>query len=80
MEFTLDLGKMDFLNFMNSQNDHQIQSPCVQKCCLDLDDICLGCRRHINEITGWHTATNAQKQEILQNVSKRKAMDKQAVT
>jgi len=62
---------------MTSTDNNQIPSPCVQKCCLDLDDVCLGCRRHINEITGWHTASNSEKQQILQNVSKRKAMDNQ---
>lgn len=40
-------------------------SPCVGNCCLDPDDICLGCQRHINEITGWHQANREQRREIL---------------
>jgi predicted Fe-S protein YdhL (DUF1289 family) len=30
-----------------------IQSPCVRNCCLNEDDICLGCRRSLSEIIAW---------------------------
>lgn len=43
-----------------------IQSPCVRNCCLDDDDVCLGCGRTIAEITGWHQADDAAKQDICQ--------------
>jgi predicted Fe-S protein YdhL (DUF1289 family) len=40
-------------------------SPCQRNCCLDQDDICLGCGRSLNEICGWHQADMDQKQQIL---------------
>ncbi len=43
-----------------------IQSPCVRRCCLDDDDICLGCHRSITEIMGWNEADEAERQRILQ--------------
>jgi predicted Fe-S protein YdhL (DUF1289 family) len=41
------------------------ESPCVRNCCLDDQDICLGCGRHLHEITGWSKADEAQRRAIL---------------
>lgn len=49
-----------------------IESPCVRNCCLDNDDICMGCFRSIDEITGWHAASNEEKKEILARTQSRK--------
>ena len=41
-------------------------SPCVQICLLDpLDQICLGCGRHIDEIAQWANLSALQRQAIL---------------
>ncbi len=48
-----------------------IDNPCVRNCCLDHADVCLGCGRHVDEITGWHQATDAEKQQILQKAAER---------
>lgn len=48
----------------DSRTDN-VESPCVRNCCLNNKDICLGCFRHIDEITGWLNKTNSEKQEIL---------------
>lgn len=48
-----------------------IDNPCVRNCCLDQSDICLGCGRHVDEITGWHQATDQEKQQILQKAAER---------
>ncbi len=48
-----------------------IDNPCVRNCCLDKADICLGCGRHVDEITGWHQATDVEKQQILQKAAAR---------
>ena len=40
-------------------------SPCVRNCCLDDEDVCLGCHRTLSEICGWHKASSAEKTEIL---------------
>lgn len=45
--------------------------PCRRNCCLDQDDICLGCGRSLTEICGWHQADAAQKEQILQQAEQR---------
>lgn len=47
------------------------KAPCRRNCCLDQDDICLGCGRSLSEITGWHQASAEQKQQILQQAELR---------
>ena len=48
-----------------------VESPCVRNCCLNDDDICLGCFRSLTEITRWSTANNQSKQDILQAAAQR---------
>lgn len=48
-----------------------IKSPCVENCCLDQDDICVGCFRHLNEILGWHEYSDEKKQQVLVNCQER---------
>lgn len=40
-------------------------SPCVRNCCLDENDVCMGCGRHINEILAWHKATGGEREDII---------------
>lgn len=47
------------------------QAPCVRNCCLDPQDVCLGCGRTLAEITGWHQASDSEKQQILQRAQQR---------
>lgn len=49
-----------------------IESPCVRKCCLDDDDICLGCFRTLEQITGWTQFTDEQKRKVLQSCEQRR--------
>ena len=42
-----------------------IASPCVRNCCLDNQDICIGCCRHIDEIMAWRHLDNKEKQSVL---------------
>ncbi len=49
-----------------------VASPCVSICCLDDQDICLGCFRHLDEITGWHSASRERRLQILANCNQRK--------
>jgi len=53
-----------------------VASPCVRKCCLNEDDICLGCYRHLEEIKRWSAATDARKLVFLHNAKSRRAKDK----
>lgn len=50
-----------------------IASPCVRHCCLDQNDICLGCFRSVQEIMGWSQATDIEKQRILTHTKERRA-------
>lgn len=52
------------------------KAPCQRNCCLDQDDICLGCGRSLTEICGWHQADATQKQQILINAEQRLAAKK----
>jgi predicted Fe-S protein YdhL (DUF1289 family) len=42
-----------------------VPSPCVRNCCLDDNDICLGCYRSLSEILRWSEAKEDDKKEIL---------------
>jgi predicted Fe-S protein YdhL (DUF1289 family) len=57
-----------------SMNDSDIiiESPCVRQCCLDTQDICLGCGRHIDEITGWQAACREERLAILERALQRR--------
>ena len=56
----------------DSDADKTIKSPCIRHCCLDADDVCVGCYRTIKEIMDWHQSTQHQKQDILTHCSLRK--------
>lgn len=43
-----------------------VASPCVRNCCLDDQDICLGCYRSMAEILGWSAAGKEERNAILQ--------------
>jgi len=51
----------------------QIESPCVRQCCLDGDDICVGCKRSMDEIMQWSSASDELKRQILLNCEQRKS-------
>lgn len=42
-----------------------IESPCIRNCCLNDDDICVGCGRSLQEITRWSASSDADKQTTL---------------
>ena len=41
------------------------ESPCVRNCCLNDDDICMGCFRSLEEIKQWGGSDAFNKQAIL---------------
>jgi uncharacterized protein len=49
-----------------------IQSPCIRNCCLDDNDICLGCFRALDEIVAWTKYDDARRQIILFNAQIRR--------
>lgn len=48
-------------------------SPCVRNCCLDLQDVCVGCFRTLREIRDWYTANADERRKILANCARRRA-------
>jgi predicted Fe-S protein YdhL (DUF1289 family) len=55
-----------------SNIDNMVQSPCIRNCCLNKDDICLGCFRSLDEIIRWNEANNQERLTILQNARQRR--------
>ncbi|MCZ4337054.1 DUF1289 domain-containing protein [Shewanella colwelliana] len=51
-----------------------MQSPCVARCGLNDDDICMGCFRFIDEIVGWSQASELEQQQICDKALQRKAV------
>ncbi len=57
---------------MTDNPPKKIESPCIRHCCLDDNDICVGCYRSLTEITGWMSAPDTEKLEVLQRCEQRK--------
>ncbi|HOY23788.1 MAG TPA: DUF1289 domain-containing protein [Cellvibrio sp.] len=51
-----------------------VESPCVRNCCLNDEDICLGCGRSLAEITRWTTTQEAGKRVILAAAASRREL------
>ncbi|NOU13494.1 MAG: DUF1289 domain-containing protein [Methylococcaceae bacterium] len=52
-----------------SSKINSVESPCIRNCCLDEDDVCLGCFRTLEEIKCWSIIDHSAKREILENAS-----------
>jgi hypothetical protein len=52
---------------------NEIASPCVRTCCLDDDDVCIGCGRALAEIVAWGTADDGERRAILERARARVA-------
>lgn len=52
-----------------------VESPCIDLCTLDDDDICVGCFRSIDEICAWGGAAEVQRRLILQAAAGRRSGD-----
>lgn len=55
----------------SNQSTASISSPCINKCCLDNDDVCLGCFRSLEEIKSWREVDDATRQSFLKNAKQR---------
>lgn len=58
---------------MAAADTERVASPCVRKCTLDDDDVCVGCFRCIEEICAWGGAGDAERRLILARVALRRA-------
>jgi uncharacterized protein len=50
----------------------RIASPCIRECCLDQDNICLGCHRSLREICDWSDSSDAERLDILARCDQRR--------
>lgn len=57
---------------MNS-SDYSTTSPCINRCCLSEQDICLGCFRSLEEIKQWTLVDNKTREVFLYNAALRRA-------
>lgn len=49
-----------------------ISSPCVKACQMDERGVyCLGCKRHIGEITKWSTYSESERQKVMAELPRR---------
>ncbi|MFG0380258.1 DUF1289 domain-containing protein [Pseudomonas sp. zbq_18] len=55
----------------NSTNSEVVGSPCRRQCCLDAQDICLGCGRTLSEILEWGKADDTRRRAICQSAQQR---------
>lgn len=53
-------------------NSNKELSPCVRNCCLDDNDVCVGCYRKLSEITEWRNISESQRKVILARCNQRK--------
>lgn len=56
-----------------------VESPCVRNCCLDDDDICMGCFRTLDEIKDWSSSTDQTKLSVLKKCFQREHLKKQRI-
>lgn len=49
-----------------------VESPCIRQCCLNPDDVCVGCWRTLEEVMQWSAGTDDEKLLILNLVAERK--------
>lgn len=47
------------------------KSPCVRNCCLDEQDVCLGCGRTLTEITQWTRFSAEEIESVLSSAQQR---------
>ena len=54
---------------------NKVESPCVRNCCLNENEICVGCSRSLNEIIEWGEASEEVKNAILERIKHKKSSD-----
>jgi predicted Fe-S protein YdhL (DUF1289 family) len=60
-------------NTLDKNLNSRSESPCVRNCCLDNNDLCLGCFRYIDEITSWQSYSEQEKRQVLEQCHYRRA-------
>ncbi|WP_236590974.1 DUF1289 domain-containing protein [Neptunomonas japonica] len=62
-----------FMFYTDIMNDvDKVKSPCIRQCCLDEQDVCLGCGRSLQEILDWTKVTETERAAVLVRAQSRK--------
>jgi len=61
---TLPLARTGLKRNLDRAAPASTQSPCVRNCCLDENDVCLGCGRLLDEILRWRSMTDEEREQI----------------
>ena len=48
-----------------SQTEDPVRSPCIEKCCLNSDNVCVGCFRSLAEIAQWQLMDDKMRLAVL---------------
>ncbi len=54
-----------------------VEVPCIRKCCLNDEDICLGCFRTFEDMKVWRSLTREEKVTVLHLAKKRESEAKE---
>jgi len=50
----------------------RVESPCTSNCCLNKDNVCMGCFRSVTEIMEWGPASDEERRNILLQAMRRR--------
>ena len=59
---------------MTTRIKNPTHSPCIRKCSLDINDLCLGCFRTLNEIIEWSNSDEKTKKTVVLQSRQRKSI------
>lgn len=64
---------MTTVNKMPTPSESNTLSPCIRNCCLNDDNICLGCFRTLTEIVNWTQLDTPARLTVLAHCAERAA-------
>ncbi|MCL9780848.1 DUF1289 domain-containing protein [Vibrio sp. S4M6] len=58
---------------VKTKQSSEVESPCIRQCCLNEEDVCLGCYRALEEILAWSSSTLEEKKAIILRCRQRRS-------
>ena len=55
-----------------------VEKPCIRNCCLNEEDVCLGCFRTYDDMLVWRSLSYDEKVRLLEKAKERKKAHKHA--
>jgi len=72
MDKWADRGPFVTIRVMSDSERRPVESPCIRRCTLDEQDVCIGCFRSLDEILAWSKASDDRRREILRRTQERR--------